>query len=222
MQSKMRRSKKNGDQVMPEPDRIAPLIAIVDDQREVRTTVGRGLEQFGYRVHPFMGGEDLLEALEYLRPDCILLDLQMPGLDGLATMDRIPPQCRHIPVIFCTSHGNVPLAVEAMKNGAADFIVKPSTFEIVVSKIEAALLSSRPSIEKHHSADQARALLAVLTKREDEVMRLACEGLRNKEIAERLNIGARTVEFHRHQALHKLGETNLVIVARIYDIAARM
>lgn len=204
---------------MPEPDRIAPLIAIVDDQRDVRTTVGRGLERHGYKVHPFMGGADLLEALEYLQPDCILLDVRMPGLDGLATMSRIPPQRRHIPVIFFTSHGDVPLAVEAMKNGAADFIEKPASFETIVAKIEAALLSSKPSVEKSHSAGQARKLLAELTKREDEVMRLACEGLRNKEIAERLNIGIRTVEFHRHQAIHKLGEPSLVNVARIYQIA---
>lgn len=207
---------------MPEPGETAPLIAIVDDQRDVRTTVGRGLERYGFNVHPFLGGSDLLEALEYLQPDCILLDIRMPGLDGLATMSRIPPQLRHIPVIFFTSHGDVPLAVEAMKNGGADFIQKPATFEIIVSKIEAALLSSRPSVGKSHSAGQARKLLAQLTKREDEVMRLACEGLRNKEIAERLKIGIRTVESHRHRAIHKLGETNLIKVAKAYQIAKEM
>lgn len=205
---------------MPEPETSAPLIAVVDDQRDVRTTLGRGLERHGYRVHPIMGGPDLLEALEYLQPDCILLDFRMPELDGLATMKRIPPHRRHIPVIFFTSHGDIPLAVEAMKHGAADFIEKPSSFETIVQTIEKALVSSRQSVEKNHSADQARERIADLTKREDEVMRLACTGLRNKEIAEKLNIGVRTVEFHRHQALQKLGEPSLVNIARIFEAAA--
>lgn len=204
---------------MPEPHSAVPLIAIVDDQRDVRTTVGRGLERYGYQVHPFMGGADLLEALEYLQPDCILLDVRMPGLDGLATISRIPPHLRHIPVIFFTSHGDVPLAVEAMKSGGTDFIQKPATFDVIASKIEAALLSTKPLAENSHSADQARKLLAQLTKREDEVMRLACEGLRNKEIAERLTICVRTVESHRHQAIQKLGKSNLIDVSKIYRIA---
>lgn len=204
---------------MPILEQVAPLIAVVDDQRDVRTTVGRGLERFGYKVHPFMGGTDLLEALEYLEPDCILLDVRMPVLDGLDTMKMIPEDRRHIPVIFFTSHGDIHLAVEAMKSGAADFIEKPAPFEMIVQKIEAALSSSRPTVERNHSADQARKQLAELTKREDEVMRLACAGLRNKEIAEQLNIGVRTVEFHRHQAIHKLGEPILVNIARLYQIA---
>ena len=197
----------------------APLIAIVDDQRDVRTTVCRGLGRYGYRVHPFVGGADLLESLEYLQPDCILLDVRMPELDGLATLERIPPHRRHIPVIFFTSHGDIPLVVQAMKNGAADFIEKPGSFEVIVQKIEDALKSSRPSVEKSNSADQARKRIADLTKREDEVMRLACTGLRNKEIADKLGIGVRTVEFHRHQALQKIGETNLIIIARIFEAA---
>ncbi len=143
----------------------------------------------------------------------------MPELDGLATMRRIPPRSRHIPVIFFTSHGDVPLAVEAMKSGGIDFIEKPATFEVIASKIEAAILSAKPFAGESQSADQARKLLAQLTKREAEVMRLACEGLRNKEIAERLKIGIRTVETYRHQAMHKLGEPNLINVAKIYEVA---
>lgn len=204
---------------MPTTERPEPLIALVDDQRDVRTTVGKGLERHGYRIHPLIGGQDLLETLEYLEPDCILLDVRMPGMDGLSTLARIPPERRHIPVIFFTSHGDVPLAVEAMKNGAADFIEKPSTFETIVAKIEAALLASKPSVEKSRSAAQARELVSDLTKRENEVIRLACKGMRNKEIAEQLGIGVRTVEFHRFQAINKLGESNLLRVARIFEAA---
>ncbi len=204
---------------MLELEMPAPLIAVVDDQRDVRTTVRRGLERHGYRVHPFIDGTDLLEALDYLRPDCILLDMRMPGLDGLSTIAKIPPHLRHIPVIFFTSHGDIPLAVEAMKNGAADFIGKPATFETIVRKIEAGLVSRRPSAEKSRSVVKARELISELTKRENEVIRMACAGMRNKEIAARLDIGARTVEFHRFQAIQKLGESSLLKVAKIIEAA---
>lgn len=195
------------------------LIAIVDDQRDVRTTISKGLERHGYRIHPFASGADLLEALEYLEPDCILLDFRMPVLDGMATMKAIPPHCRHIPVIFFTSHGDVALAVEAMQNGARDFIEKPGTFATIIAKIEAALISSKPLVEKSHSASEARDLIASLTKREHEVMRLACDGMRNKEIADTLNLGVRTVESYRHQAIQKLGESKLINIAKIFQSA---
>jgi len=204
---------------MAEAKRMEPLVAVVDDQRDVRTTVGRGLERHGVRVHPFMSGADLLEALEYLRPDCILLDIRMPGMDGLETLKAIPQHLRYIPVIFFTSHGDIQLAVEAMKCGAADFIEKPGTFATIVQKIESALATSRPRVEKSHSARQARDLIEGLTRRENEVIRLACAGLRNKDIAEKLSIGVRTVEFHRQQAIHKLGEHSLVKVASLLQIA---
>lgn len=204
---------------MLEAGTSSPLIAIVDDHRDVRTTLGKGLERYGYRVHPLMDGTDLLESLEYLRPDCILLDIRMPGLDGLSTIDRIPAHLRHIPVIIFTSHGDVESAVQAMKKGAADFIEKPATFEIIVEKIKASLASSLPSIEKSQTVARARALISELTKRENQVIRLACTGLRNKEIAEQLGIGPRTVEFYRFHAIRKLGESNLLKLAKILEAA---
>ncbi len=195
------------------------LIAIVDDQRDVRTTIGRGLVRHGFRCHPFASGQDLLDALEYLEPDCILLDLRMPVLDGLETLKAIPAHRRHIPVIFFSSHGDVPLAVQAVKAGAADFIEKPGTFEQIAEKIGAALATSRPIAEKSHSALEARALLATLTRREIEIMRLACEGLQSKEIAARLDLSVRTVESHRYHAIRKLGDGKLINIAKIFRAA---
>jgi two-component system response regulator FixJ len=201
---------------------IAPLVAVVDDQRDLRSTLGRGLERHGYRVHPFASGADLLDGLQYLQPDCILLDFRMPDLDGLATMKAMPKECRHIPVIFFTSHGDIPLAVEAMRCGAVDFIEKPGTFAKIVEKIDAALMSRQAVMERSHSASEARKLLAALTKRELEVMRLACQGLQNKEVATRLQLSVRTVESYRHQAMRKLGENKLVNIARILQTAEGM
>lgn len=204
---------------MQDDTRAQPLIAIVDDQRDVRTTLGRGLARHGYQCHPLASGADLLEALEYLHPDCILLDMRMPGLDGMTTLKAIPSHCRHIPVLFFTSHGDIPLAVEAIKAGATDFIEKPGTFGSIVEKIEAALESSKPSAEKSQVAQEARELIASLTKREHEVMRLACDGMQSKEIATHLALSVRTVEAHRYHAIQKLGESKLVSIARIFQAA---
>ncbi|MFN4039235.1 MAG: response regulator transcription factor [Erythrobacter sp.] len=196
-----------------------PLVAIVDDQRDVRTTVGRGLAAHGFRAHPFASGQDLLEALEYLEPDCILLDMRMPGLDGIETLKAIPERRRSIPVVFFTSHGDIPLAVEAMRLGAADFIEKPGSFDQIATKIRAALATRSRPADQSYTSDEARTIIANLTAREREIMQLASDGLQSKEIAARLDISVRTVESHRHHAIQKIGDGRLINIARLFRAA---
>jgi FixJ family two-component response regulator len=196
-----------------------PLVAIVDDQRDVRTTVGRGLSAHGFRAHPFASGQDLLDALEYLEPDCILLDMRMPGMDGLETLKAIPERRRGIPVVFFTSHGDIPLAVEAMQLGAADFIEKPGSFEQIASKLRAALSARAKSADQAYSGENAREIIASLTAREREIMQLASNGMQSKEIAAHLNISVRTVESHRHHAIQKIGDGRLINIARLFRAA---
>ncbi|MEE4152836.1 MAG: sigma-70 family RNA polymerase sigma factor [Erythrobacter sp.] len=196
-----------------------PLVAIVDDQRDVRTTLGRGLTGKGYRCHPFSSGNDLLDAFSYLEPDCILLDLRMPGIDGLQTLRSIPESKRYIPVIFFTSHGDIPIAIDAMKSGAADFIEKPASFDEIADKISRALDERKPLAETSHSAREARQVLDQLTKREREVMRLACDGLQSSEIAEQLGLSVRTIESHRYNAIQKLGDSKLINILKIFQAA---
>jgi two-component system response regulator DctR len=196
-----------------------PLIAVVDDQRDVRTTLSRGLAALGFRCHPLASGQDLLDALEYLSPDCILLDLRMPGMDGIEALQAIPGKHRGIPVLFFTSHGDIPLAVQAMQLGAADFIEKPSTLEQIATKIRSALTAANKSEASAYSSKQARALVAKLTVREREIMALACEGLLSKEIASRLDLSVRTVESHRRHAMQKLGEARLVNIVKLFQAA---
>jgi len=196
-----------------------PLVALVDDQRDVRTTLGKGLSRMGYRCHPFGSGHDLLEALTYLEPDCILLDLRMPGIDGLETLRSIPAEKKFIPVIFFTSHGDIPIAIRAMKSGAVDFIEKPATFEQIAEKISDALDERQPLIEVSHSAREAQEILDKLTKREREVMRLACDGLQSSEIAGQLGLSVRTIESHRYNAIQKLGDSKLINILKIFQAA---
>lgn len=197
----------------------APLIAVVDDQRDVRTTLSKGLVAYGFRCHPLASGQDLIDALEYLTPDCILLDIRMPGLDGIETLKAINGKRRSAPVLFFTSHGDVPLAVQAMQLGAADFIEKPSTFEEIVAKVRSALAAAIKSDIGPYTAQQARGRVAKLTSREKEIMALACEGLLNKEIATRLNLSVRTVESHRGHAIQKIGEGRMVNIIKLFQAA---
>lgn len=204
---------------MGEASAGGPLIAVVDDQRDVRTTMSKGLSAYGFRCHPLASGQDLIDALEYLTPDCILLDLRMPGLDGIETLKMIDAKRRNIPVLFFTSQGDVPLAVQAMQSGAADFIEKPSTFTEIVAKLRSALATLNKSDTSLDTSKRARALLATLTPREHQIMSLACEGLLNKEIASRLNLSVRTVESHRGHAIQKLGDTRLVNIMKLFQAA---
>ncbi|NCP14250.1 MAG: response regulator transcription factor [Sphingomonadales bacterium] len=196
-----------------------PLVAIVDDQRDVRTTLCRGLAAYNYRCHPFASGPDLLEALEYLHPDCILLDLRMPDMGGLEALRAIPANRRHIPIIFFTSHGDVPTAVEAIRLGAKDFIEKPASFAHIAEKIESAIAAQPKPSGNELTMLEARQIIDDLTVREKEVLESICEGLPNKEIAWRLGLSVRTVESHRHHAFKKIGHGNLVQIARIFQAA---
>lgn len=199
-----------------------PLVAIVDDQRDVRTTVVRGLTSHGFRCHPFASGQDLLDALEYLEPDCILLDFRMPGLDGIETIKAMPEIHRRIPILFFTSHGDIPLAVEAMRLGAADFIEKPGSFSMIAEKINAAMALRKKSDDSGYSPQQAQEIMAKLTNREREIMRFASEGLQSKQIADRLNLSVRTVESHRHHAIQKIGDGSLVNTVRLFQTFDRL
>jgi RNA polymerase sigma factor (sigma-70 family) len=200
-------------------DGTGALVALVDDDRDIRTTLGRGLGRLGYRCHPFGGGQDFLDALDYLKPDCILLDLRMPGMDGIETLKAMPDEMRHVAVILFTSHGDIPIAVEAVKAGAEDFIEKPASLEEIARKIDHAISQRRPKREEMQSLVMARELLGQLTPREYEVMEMACNGLTSGEIAEKIDVSVRTVEAHRHNAITKLKEDKLVNILKLFQVA---
>ena len=208
--------------MVAEAQESGPLVAIVDDQRDVRTTIGRGLGRLGYRCHPFASGKDLLDALDYLEPDCVLLDFRMPQMDGMETLRAFPASKKHIPVIFFTSHGDIPLAVQAMKSGAVDFVEKPGTFKLIAAKIDAALSSGSTAQQQSVSMRESRQRVESLTPREQQVMVLACQGLSSRDIAEQLGLSIRTIDSHRYHAIGKLGESKLVNIMRILEEAKSM
>ena len=181
----------------------------MDDDRDVRMMLSYMLADAEFQSRPFANGADFLAALPDLEPGCILLDVRMPDIDGLAVMAELARRGIAWPVVFMTGHGEVPIAVEAMKLGAIDFLQKPFAEAALLSCFERgfALLAER-SAAAGRRAD-ATARIGQLTSREREVLRCLLAGLSNKLIADRLGISLRTVEMHRGNMMDRLGVDNL-------------
>ncbi|MGI0525874.1 response regulator transcription factor [Rhizobium giardinii] len=196
-----------------------PIIHIVDDDRSFRTAVGRLLSASGYSISLYESGEELLARLPGSAPGCILLDLDMPGLSGLALQDKLAEMAPLLPIVFLTGHGDVKATVRAMKAGADDFLEKPATSEMLLDAISRALhraASRRDELDRIHTS---RARLSSLTPREFEVLRLLVRGKLNKQIAHVLGTSERTVKAHRHNLMEKIGARSL---AETVSIAGRL
>lgn len=197
----------------------APIVHIVDDDRSFRTSVERLVELSGYRSVGYESGADLLARLPTTEPGCILLDLNMPGLDGLELQGRLADAAPLLPIVFVTGYGNVSSSVRAMKAGAEDFLEKNASSDDLLAAIERALLRCRQLSADHERTATLRTLVASLTKREAIVFDLIVRGKRNKQVAYELGTTERTVKAHRHNIMEKLGARSL---AEAVSIAERL
>jgi two-component system, LuxR family, response regulator FixJ len=191
------------------------LIAVVDDDDGVRSSTARLLELEGYRAHSFADGLQFLSAPEQSVFACVLLDMRMPGLDGMAVLERLAMQENAPTVIVVTGHGDVPAAVAAMRLGAFDFLEKPYDPDRLIEIVEAALAHQAGRASAHAEADRARGLVGSLSPRQHAVLEGLVEGLPNKLIAHRLDLSPRTVEMHRTALMEKLGVRSLSEAVRI-------
>ena len=191
------------------------LVHVVDDERTVRRSLDFLLRNAGYHVEQWEDGESFLRAAGPSRDACVLLDLRMPGMDGLAVQMRMSDLGFNFPVIVLTGHGDVDLAVRAMKAGASDFLSKPFDREALLKAIEMSFLSIRDNEALRQKVHWSRVQIGKLTDRELEVLDgLAC-GYPNKTIAFDLKISSRTVEVYRANVMNKLGVTNFADALRI-------
>ena len=191
------------------------LIHLVDDDEAIRRSVGFMLKTSGHDVRTYESGLELLKSVPNLEPGCILLDIRMPGMDGLEVQSALRDKGVTLPVIIMTGHGDVTLAVQAMKAGAVDFIEKPFEKAVLLSAIEHGIERLRQSAANRERADDAAVRLGVLTPREREVLDGLAKGLPNKTIAYDLGISPRTVEIHRANLMTKLGVRSLSEALRI-------
>ncbi|QJU57979.1 response regulator transcription factor [Sphingomonas sp. AP4-R1] len=185
-------------------------VYVVDDSAEMRRSLHKLFGAMGIDAFPFRSGCDFLDRIDDLKPAPILMDIRMPDIDGLELMGELRRRAKTWPVIVITAHGEVPIAVRAMRLGAIEFLSKP--FEM--GELEGALdmafdaLQDRATEERDRNAALAR--LASLTQREREIVNRLATGLSNKEIARELDLSVRTVEMHRANAMRKLQTGNVV------------
>ena len=180
---------------------------LIEDDAAVRASIVAVLESWGFAVEAFTDGESYLAATGE-RPVCILLDVRLPGIDGLAVLNELRRSGRQVPVIMISAHGDVALAVKAIQCGAQDFVEKPFDDADLVNRIRAA-------IAHRAGEDYQAANLDILTKRELQVMREVVAGNANKVIAYNLGISPKTVEMHRARVMKKTGAKSLSQLVRI-------
>jgi FixJ family two-component response regulator len=195
-----------------------PAVFVVDDDAAVRKSLVRLLKSAGYRAESFASAD---EFLGYWKknpiPGCVLLDIQMPGLDGLQLQEQLQNSTHGIPVIFITGHGDIPSSVKAMKAGAVDFFSKPFNDEDLLQAI-------REAIQRDHQARTDRterisvaARFATLTPREREVLELVVRGMLNKQIAAALGASEKTIKIHRGRVMEKMKVQSVADLVRAAD-----
>ncbi|HXP04899.1 MAG: response regulator FixJ [Solirubrobacterales bacterium] len=189
-------------------------VYIVDDDAAVRDSLSVLLDACGYQVRTFGLAQEFLDAASALPPGCLIADIRMPEMDGLELQRRLKERSLSFPTIVITGHGDVPLAVRAMKAGALDFIEKPYASQAILNSVAAALLRLRAPDERDPSAVAATAKLDLLSPREREVLEGLLAGLPNKSIAYDLAISPRTVEIHRARVMDKMGARSLSELVR--------
>lgn len=189
-------------------------IYVIDDDQAMRDSLDFLLGSAGFRVRVFDSAQVFLDELAKLEPGCVVTDVRMPGIDGMELLRRVNSGARKLPVIVMTGHGDVPLAVEAMKLGALDFLEKPFEDERLIGMIETALSEQEfGSTNDAASADMA-ARVASLTQRERQVMQGLVTGQSNKTIAREYDISPRTVEVYRANVMTKMQAGNLSELVR--------
>lgn len=193
-------------------------VFLVDDDPAMRDSLTLMLELAGYRVRSFASPQDFLEALSAVEPGCLLLDQRMPEMSGIDLQERLLARGCLLPIIFLSAFGDVPTTVRAIRGGAIDFLEKPTSRDILLQRIEAALAEDRKRRAEAAMESEILQRFRQLTPREQDVMSLTTQGLTNKDIARQLGISPRTVENHRSRMMFKMGAANFAELCRLSAI----
>jgi two-component system response regulator FixJ len=192
----------------------APSIFVIDDQQAVREALGEMLRVLGYRVETYASADAFLVAFSGPRPGCIVADVRMPGMDGIELVRELSRRGIALPVVLISGHGDVRMAVAAIKAGAEDFIEKPVDDTHLLAAINRCLARVFDKLVREQSLEELRGRLERLTPRETEVMDLVVDGFTSQAIALRLGISQRTVESYRVQIMDKMQAESVAVLVR--------
>jgi len=194
-------------------------VFLVDDDPSVRRALTRLIKAGGYSVQPFASAREFLECWDVARGKtaCLVLDVRMPGLSGLDLQRELQARNTLLPIIFVTSHGDIPMTVKAMKDGAVDFLPKPVKDSVLLNSIDQALARAELEIGERQEVEKLKKRLDTLTPRERDVMKLVVRGLLNKQIAFELGTVEKTVKVHRARVMEKMEVQSLAELVRIAE-----
>ena len=195
------------------------MVFVIDDDESVRKSLKRLLTSSDYESEVFKSAADFLVRPPYEEPSCVIVDVQMPGLNGIKFQEALIQRRREEQLIFITGHGDIPMCAQVMKAGAIDFLPKPFKTKALLQCVEQAL--SRSIEQRKHLAQrtEARRLLDLLTPREFEVMQLVVTGLLNKQVGGDLGMAEKTVKVHRGRVMQKLGISSVAELVRLVERA---
>jgi FixJ family two-component response regulator len=195
------------------------LVGVVDDDQSVRRGLRRLFKSAGYAAEMFASAEDYLARETFAGPICLVLDVRMPGLNGLDLQQALESRGAGEQIVFITGHADVPTCTQAMKKGAVDFLLKPFDGDELIEAAKKALLRGRECLRKQAQRRKARSLIDTLTPREFEVLRFVVVGLLNKQIAAELKTAEKTIKVHRGRVMQKLAMTSVPDLVRFSQTA---
>jgi FixJ family two-component response regulator len=196
-----------------------PIVYVVDDDVWVRESLETLIRDEGWQPETFATAQDFLDHSRAFTPSCLVLDISLPGLNGLELQKRMAGERHLIPIIFITGHGDIPMSVGAMKAGAVEFLTKPFNDDTLLTAIRQALERSRLTLARETEMQELRDRYTSLTARERDVMALVVSGLLNKQVAKELGITESTVKAHRGQVMQKMKANS---VADLVKMTARL
>jgi FixJ family two-component response regulator len=194
-----------------------PVVFVIDDDAGVRAAMQRLLKSVGLRSEAFATAQDFLQRTSHDGPGCLILDVRLPGISGLELQRKLIDAGVHIPIIFITAHGDIPMTVRAMKSGAVEFLTKPFRDQDLLDAIHQALERDRVARQQKNEIAELQHRFERLTARERQVMGLVISGMPTKEIASVLGTSEITAKVHRSQVMHKMEAKSLVELGRMAE-----
>ena len=193
----------------------SPIVYVVDDDPSIRRSLARLIRSAGFRVETFAQAQDFLEQKGWMDPNCLVLDVNLPGLSGLDLQKELSSRGYSMPIVFITGYGTIPMTVQAMKGGAVEFLEKPVDHQVLLNAIHQAIEKDRQMRRQYNELKGIRQRVTSLTPREKEVLPLVVSGMLNKQIAFKLGTTEKTIKVHRARIMEKMEADSLADLVRL-------